>query len=193
MAISVAAMKPGKPCRGQCFLEEDGTLYIDAALLDSSTSNNATSTNPLPPSLKKSPSVATFENVAVPSSSGDDQILPSHVAQQPIYKSLRNFTLAGQPPPILYCPCNCTYVSAACCLSRTVWEEPSKSVLMKPPPSDATVCCDTSSGKWLPKSGECPLSWANGSVGGGFDPLGTVKWNGRPIPQKLAQQNKPDP
>ena len=80
-----------------------------------------------------------------------------------------------QPAPILNCPCNCTYVSAACCLSRFVWEDPSMQIKMDPLPANSSVCCDSNTGRWEPKSSGCGSSASNDSTGG-FIGLGNVKW-----------------
>lgn len=48
------------------------------------------------------------------------------------------------------CACNCTYVSAGCCLSNDgiVWEDPAaKAPLMVQPPN-ATTCCDGTTGRF---------------------------------------------
>ena len=88
-----------------------------------------------------------------------------------------NDTTPDQSSPILYCPCNCTYVSAACCLSHIVYEDPSMQILMDPPPANSSVCCDPNSGLWLPKpSGECSRLASDVSATG-FIGLGNVKWN----------------
>ena len=54
--------------------------------------------------------------------------------------------------PQLTCPCNCTYVSHACCLtqSRIVWEDPAEKVNTSIQPPNGTVCCDTDTGRWTP-------------------------------------------
>ena len=79
-------------------------------------------------------------------------------------------------PPILYCPCNCTYVSAACCLSPIVYEDPSLQIPMDPLPANSSVCCDPNSGLFLPKpSGECERLASNFTDG--FIGLGNVRWN----------------
>ena len=48
------------------------------------------------------------------------------------------------------CPCNCTYISRACCLSQTkiVWEDPSEKINTVLQAPNATVCCDATTGKW---------------------------------------------
>ena len=52
--------------------------------------------------------------------------------------------------PELSCPCNCTYVAKACCLSATkiVWEDASQKVETVVQAPNGTVCCDTATGNW---------------------------------------------
>ena len=45
---------------------------------------------------------------------------------------------------------------------------------MDPPPANATVSCDASTGQWIPKA---PRSTASKGDAGGFIGLGSVKWN----------------
>ena len=71
-----------------------------------------------------------------------------------------NGTLAAAPshrietpaplPPDVVCPCNCTYVSHDCCLSRTkmVWAEQSKKLNITVQAPNSTVCCDSRTGQW---------------------------------------------
>ena len=48
------------------------------------------------------------------------------------------------------CPCNCTYVSAACCLSPTgmVFEDPVLKINTTVQAPNGSVCCDHQTGKW---------------------------------------------
>ena len=85
---------------------------------------------------------------------------------------------------ILSCPCNCTYVSAACCVSTMVWDDAPYQIQMDPLPDNATVSCDTSTGEWVPKSlGEAsPTSETAGMASPtnstvGFQVLGHVTWD----------------
>ncbi|MCJ1258687.1 hypothetical protein MMC24_006520 [Lignoscripta atroalba] len=54
-------------------------------------------------------------------------------------------------PPNLTCPCNCTYVSHACCTSSTtlVWEPPALKINVTVPAPNGTVCCDAETGRWV--------------------------------------------
>ena len=215
MALLAAAKKPGF-CRGRCLLEADGTLEIDASLLDTGT-DNASFTAPLPTNLADQ----IFETMSpTPISAGNSlqasitQALPSDIATALIFNQsfpsddfslppatpTGNISFRQQPAPVLYCPCNCTYISAACCLSQTriVWEDLSEQVKMRPPPNNVTVCCDANNGKWMSTSTGClypSISSLNGSSPreGGFQALGTVRWNGSNVPDEIAhwQQDAP--
>lgn len=48
------------------------------------------------------------------------------------------------------CPCNCTYVSEACCLSTTgiVFEDPIKKINTTLQAPNSSVCCDHQTGQW---------------------------------------------
>ena len=67
-------------------------------------------------------------------------------------------TVPVQDPlaPELTCPCNCTYVSHACCLSQTriVWEDPAEKVDTTVQAPNGTVCCDASTGDWTATSAQ---------------------------------------
>ena len=79
----------------------------------------------------------------------------------------------------LDCPCNCTYVSASCCLSDNgiVFEDPSYQIPMDPLPANAPVCCNDRTGHWIWKSsGQCSEAVVNGSANG-FVGLGSRPWN----------------
>ena len=60
----------------------------------------------------------------------------------------------GSPPgtlePSLTCPCNCTYVSHACCLSPDgiVKEDPTQKIQTSLKVPNNTVCCDGTTGDW---------------------------------------------
>ena len=80
----------------------------------------------------------------------------------------------------LTCPCNCTYVSAACCLSDSgiVYEPASMQIPIAPIPADEPICCDSRSGQYLWRSsGECDGAVVNGTSKG-FVELGDRYWNG---------------
>ena len=97
----------------------------------------------------------------------------------------------SNPSPTFYCPCNCTYVSAACCLSYShiVHEDASRyQIPMDPLPEDSPVCCDPNSGLWLPKpSIECERLAAANVSADGFVGLGSVKWD----PHSGSSRNRP--
>jgi hypothetical protein len=83
-------------------------------------------------------------------------------------------TNASGSTAVMHCPCNCTYVSTACCLSRVVHEDTSMRIHMNPLPVNSSVCCDPNSGRWLPKhSNECSSNVSNTD----FTSLGSVRWN----------------
>ena len=50
----------------------------------------------------------------------------------------------------MVCPCNCTYISHACCLSRTnmVWADTSQQVNISVKAPNGTAYCNTSTGLW---------------------------------------------
>ena len=52
--------------------------------------------------------------------------------------------------PELSCPCNCTYVSKACCLSSTklIWEDAMEKIDTVVQAPNGRVCCDTNTGNW---------------------------------------------
>ena len=59
--------------------------------------------------------------------------------------------LAGVIDPALACPCNCTYVSQLCCLSRDglVFEDAAEEVVLRVvEPPNGTLCCDATTGDW---------------------------------------------
>lgn len=54
------------------------------------------------------------------------------------------------PNGAIECPCNCTYVSPACCLSTNgiLWEPPIAKSDTNMQAPNSTTCCDTTTGKW---------------------------------------------
>ena len=165
IALASVALKPDGYCRGRCLLEEDGKVEIDP----STNQTNATKPIDIP--------LANFTQFLNISSSG----VEDHVAQGNGDSHPSGIPPTGafpdspsQTSPVLTCPCNCTYVSASCCFSRIVWEEPSKQIQMEPPPANSSVVCNTDSGMWVPK----PTA-SSTSTGGkeGFIGMGSVKWN----------------
>ena len=215
MALSAASTRSSR-CRGRCLLEADGTMEIDASLKDAAT-DNRTFTTPLPANL----AAQIFETllptpglIDTPLQATITQTLPAEIATAlSLSQSLSpnrlgptptpeegNLLVTEEPAPLLYCPCNCTYVSAACCLSQTrlVWEEPSEQLQTRPLPNNATVCCDLNSGKWVSKSTKCLPSPSfssnnNGAGAGGFQSLGNVRWNGSSAPHEVASRQRIDP
>ena len=153
MALAGAAIKPSKACRGRCLSGGEGTGEVVSRVNESnatpSVNKPVTNMTGLLPLINSSDATLA-DNTHL---SSGNRPLPSRL---PPGFRLPNSTL--QVPPILNCPCNCTYVSAACCFSRTVWEDPSKQIQMDPPPANASVCCDVGSGKWEPKSIGCGKS-----------------------------------
>lgn len=186
---------------GRCLLESDGTLDI-AAPSNTSAGGPADTAdfNPFTnmTNLDMGGLVDAFENAMTSNSStasdnytrrpgGDmssdlgntstptgskssDLYEPSPVAQL-------DSAVYINPDPgssLLNCPCNCTYVSAACCLSNTVWDDPSFRIQMAPLPANAVVTCDTNSGKWVPKlkGPSKPITTSAGD----FDDLGSAPY-----------------
>ena len=126
------------------------TLFYNSHAPADETPVNSILSNPFP-------STTLYEPVPVPSLDSSGHVLPDPGSS------------------FLNCPCNCTYVSAGCCLTNTVWEDPSERVHMSPLPANATVICDESTGLWLPKvvnSGAQRTS----SIWKGFDNLGKVPY-----------------
>ena len=178
-ALAATAIKPSSPCRGRCLLEEDGMVEIDSP----ANEWNTTSLLDIPlANLTNFVQVVNSTSISTSNLSKNNDSLPFRFPPDfPLPKTL-------QASPILNCPCNCTYVSAACCISRIVWEEPSKQILMEPPPSDASVCCNARSGKWEPKSQGCGAS--NEGLTG-FISLGSVKENNRTAPHGKVKGSQP--
>ena len=147
IALATAAIKPNSPCRGRCLLEEDGMVEIEAP------ANQSNKTNPIQVPIANLTDFFNATNSTTSASSSEPSISSGK-------NSLPPGLLPGLPPlesplqasPILTCPCNCTYVSAACCLSRTVWEERSNQIQMQPLLANASVRCNTGSGKWVQHS-----------------------------------------
>lgn len=91
--------------------------------------------------------------------------------------SLEILAQPDQPYPknTFACPCNCTYVSPACCLSSRglVWEDPSEKLAMTVQAPNGSVCCDETSGLWRNSSSvrasttedpACPLAVVQGVI-----------------------------
>ncbi|KAL8899967.1 MAG: hypothetical protein Q9207_005928 [Kuettlingeria erythrocarpa] len=59
-------------------------------------------------------------------------------------------TLSHTLEASLSCPCNCTYVSRACCLSGDgiVAEDATQEIVTTQLPPNGTVCCDSATGNW---------------------------------------------
>ena len=173
IALSSTLMKPRGLCRGRCALEDDGTLLF-AAVADTASNTTNPTTTPIPAT---GPSIPTqgmqFNNSAQP-------LINNSIAGQFNISSNNNNDNTFFSPPAaseIICPCNCTYVSAACCLSKLVWEDPSLQVHVNPPPANANLACDEASGRWVAGSrGGIEGEGGNGSTGG-FVALGTARWN----------------
>ena len=149
------AADPGGMCRhGRCILESDGTLDIKrsndtskdttAGTAKSSPFMNMTQleTHQLVDAFSNSNAILQLKNLTNNSSS-----LSEHVPE-PQLDSAGQIMLDPESSR-LNCPCNCTYVSAACCLSKAVWEDRSLQVHMAAPSANLTVACDESTGTWL--------------------------------------------
>lgn len=66
-----------------------------------------------------------------------------------------SFLVGNESAPVLIpkemvCPCNCTYISHACCLSRTntVWTDMSQRVNVSVQAPNGTAYCNTTTGLW---------------------------------------------
>ena len=184
IALAAAALRPSKVCRGRCLLEEDGTVEIDqtANLTNSTTSIDIPVANLTQIFNATGPSSSAISNNTLPLDS-DDSHRFENLPDSPLPSS------SLQTSPILICPCNCTYVSASCCLSPIVWEDPSEQIQMKPPPANASVECDIGSGKWVPKPSASSSPTENE---GGFIGMGSVKWNSSAAgPAMIPQYSSP--
>ena len=103
--------------------------------------------------------------------------IPSNTTAEPIAAPAPFITnqLAGILEESKVCPCNCTYVSHACCLSPDgiVFEDRGQKVHTAIQPPNGTVCCDGATGNWTqapvqrdtpPKDPMCP-QLAEGQTG----------------------------
>lgn len=88
--------------------------------------------------------------------------------------SLEIFAQPNQPYPqnTFACPCNCTYVSPACCLSGNgiVWEDQSEKLPMTVQAPNGSTCCDETTGKWRNS-----IIARNSAVGDPACPVATVQ------------------
>ena len=185
---------------GRCLLESDGTLDIAAA-------GNSTQRDPIsysdfnPFSNMSTPEYAALVNAlngmnnpnspfnyltsAIHSSSdGSTSTLPL-ASDPPAFPSLDSQSpiLPDPNSTILNCPCNCTYVSPSCCLTKDVWDDPMGQVQMAPLPANATVFCDETTGAWVTRSDQSDVVIVTGT-GTGFDKMGNVAYSSSPsIPQ----------
>ena len=147
IALASAAIKPNRPCRGRCLLEEDGNIEIDGS------DPNSNRTNPIDIPLANLTAYLDVVNSSDLTLGGQRSTLNNSTRLTPgPPKGLPAPQSPTQTSPILTCPCNCTYVSAACCISRTVWEDPSMQIKMQPLPANASASCDAASGLWVRNS-----------------------------------------
>ena len=63
-------------------------------------------------------------------------------------------TLSNSIEASLSCPCNCTYVSRACCMSEDgiVAEDATQEIVTTQLPPNGTVCCDGTTGNFVTSS-----------------------------------------
>ena len=151
-------VKPYTRCRGRCLPEDDNSINTTGvanttdSAMDAFNASFVNLTRPSPsfPFSKYSPSNHSGANLR-----NSDSIAPifdnSSALLIPVIPGSSNGSQDRSGTRDLICPCNCTYVSAACCLSRIVWEDPEYQVKMDPLPVNTTVCCNVSSGEWLRK------------------------------------------
>ena len=212
MAMVQTKGRGGVCSHGRCLLESDGTLDIAAAgnstqpdLISSSDFNpfanmsnleydalaNALNgmNNPYLPFNYSTPAIND-------SSAGSTSILPLNSNPTPSatsYGATAFPSLDSQGPilpdpnsTILNCPCNCTYVSPSCCLTKDVWDDPMGQVQMAPLPANATVFCDETTGAWVP-------SWDRSDKVNGtrtaFDEMGNVAYSPSPSIPKPTETN----
>lgn len=209
-SMALMAATKSSICRGRCLLEADGTIDLNTSLIDTN-SEDATFTMPLPANVANqifetlAPTVVPSNTTFQPTST---QAIPLAIATRLGFDQsfasdsyADNHSMAVRAAPLLSCPCNCTYISAACCLSQTrlVWEDPSEQIQLDPPPSNATVCCNRNTGKWVPKSAGCQSNSKLFSSGGNdtktheFQDLGNVRWEPNRLPTKLTGPKGSDP
>ena len=177
VAIAAMAVMPGNLCRGRCLLQNDGTLDIEAP---STGFGNATSHKISFVNSSQGPPAHEL----IPEMLNTTGLHPSHLdlaidtSKPPANMSSAlpalNASLAGSTSAPLVCGCNCTYVSAGCCLSKTIWESHSQQIQMQPLPANASVYCDTRSGGWVSKPSN---NSSNGKVNVGFVELGSVSFS----------------
>ena len=157
--VQAKAIKPYPRCRGRCLSQDNdminGTELANITDIATSGSNvslaNVTSLLPyhsplrVPSSTRSGAYSHVNDSISLVFDNASTSVPPISSGSSAVPKDR---------PPVtdLTCPCNCTYVSAACCLSRIVWEDPQQQIKMDPLPANATVCCQASSGKWLPKT-----------------------------------------
>ena len=200
-SMALMAATQSNICRGRCLLEADGTIGLNTSLIDTNA-EDATFTMPLPANVADQ----IFETLAPTIVSSNATFQPTSTQAIPLAIATRlgfdqsfasdsyadNRSMAVEAASLLHCPCNCTYISAACCLSQTrlVWEDPSEQIQLGPPPRNATVCCNHNTGKWVPNSAGCQPDSKLFSSGGndtkthGFQDLGNVRWE----PNRVATE-----
>ena len=169
---------------------------------DNSTTNSSDPNPPIQeingiPTVSNNTNDVSYANTTLPTAGDGDltfnQTNDDGDSDSAPYSSSSSSNNSSTPPPEyaifndtapddsapLNCPCNCTYVSAACCLSQNgiVYEDPSMQIPMDPLPGNATICCNERTGHWIWKSsGECSSAVLNGNASD-FIGLGHRKWN----------------
>ncbi|CAD6584614.1 MAG: hypothetical protein ASARMPREDX12_001710 [Alectoria sarmentosa] len=130
LAAEIAATKVlgSTVCRGRCLLTSTTHTNSSAAWGSGNTTNDSGNTlnNSSGPWSNNS---ATWNSTSLEILAQPDQTYPQN-------------TFA--------CPCNCTYISPACCLSTKgiVWEDPTEKLAMTVQAPNGSVCCDETTGKW---------------------------------------------
>lgn len=180
LAMIEAKGRRGTCLHGRCLLETDGTVDVAAEgnLISASpqnASNFTTSVGIDVPELNdlinaygaaSDASSSSLENVFTTTTPGVSATpltnrpptlsSPTNTLPFPPIPSL-NSTSPILPDPgssLLNCPCNCTYVSPSCCLTRDVWDDPMGQIQMAPLSANASVVCDSGTGRWVGKSGK---------------------------------------
>lgn len=131
LAAQIAATKilGAATCRGRCLLTSTANTNSSDGLSSVNSTWNQSNN--------------TWTNVSAPWS--NTNVTWSNT-------SLEVLAQPDQPYPqnTFACPCNCTYVSPACCLSShgIVWEDLSEKLSMTVQAPNGSVCCDETSGKW---------------------------------------------
>lgn len=156
-ALTKVTEKSAACSTGRCLLDADGTLFIPKAASDVTWDRGKSATQGRNQSNSNSNSNSTLSQPPQTrfNSLGHD---PNATTTE------KNSTYGHYPAYSLFCPCNCTYVSMACCGSQHVIEDSQFRINMTLPPENSTMTCDTSGGGWTSTTSETSMPTATQSV-----------------------------